>query len=98
MYNGETHESLEFTDPGVMINVTTTNPLLGECQLKVLAIGGGGYGNGYGGGGSGYIQYLNKTLTASTSISLTVGNYRESSIVNINGETVVIEVVMLGRC
>ena len=33
MYNGETNKSLKFTDPGVMINVTTTKPFLGECQL-----------------------------------------------------------------
>ena len=78
MYNGETYKSLKFTDPGVMINVTTTKPFLGECQLRVLAIGGGGYGYYEGGAGSGYIQYLNKPLTASSSISLTVGDSSSS--------------------
>ena len=55
-----------------------------ECELRVLAVGGGGYG-GDGGGGSGYIQYHTQTLSDSqTLITLFVGDHGEASTININ--------------
>jgi len=82
-YNGESHRSLMFTKPGLDINVTAS-PL---CQLRVLAIGGGGSG-GSGGGGSGYIQFYSETFTSDTFIRLTVGDQSQSSSVTVNGQTV----------
>jgi len=86
-YNGESHRSLMFTKPGLDINVTTPPFTSSECQLRVLAIGGGGKGNS-GGGGSGYIQFYSETFTAETFISLTVGDWRQSSSVTVNDQTV----------
>ena len=76
-----------FTKPGLEINVTTPPFTSSECQLRVLAIGGGGRG-ALGGGGSGYIQSFSETFTAETFISLTVGDPRQSSSVTVNGQTV----------
>ena len=76
-----------FTKPGLEINVTTHTFTSSECQLRVLAIGGGG--EGYtGGGGSGYIQFHSETLTAETFISLTVGDKSQSSSVTVNDQNV----------
>ena len=59
-----------------------------ECELRVLAVGGGGYGaapgKGYGGGGSGFIQYYTQTYRHKTEISLIVGDHDEASTININ--------------
>jgi len=87
LYDGESHRSLMFTKPELVINVTGLSFTSSECQLRVLAIGGGGRG-GYGGGGSGYIQFHSETLTAATLISLTVGDKSQSSSVTVNGQTV----------
>ena len=60
-----------------------------SCQLRVMAIGGGGWAN-WGGGGSGYIQYLSKTITSSsqTMIQLSVGNKKVESYVTIDGDKI----------
>ena len=76
-----------FNKTGVDINVTAPSFLSSECQLRVLAIGGGGKGATIG-GGSGYIQFYSETFIADTVISLIVGDRRESSSVTVNGETV----------
>ena len=76
-----------FTKPGLEINVTTPPFTSSECQLRVLAIGGGGEGNS-GGGGSGYIQFHSETFTAETFISLTVGDKSQSSSVTVNDQNV----------
>ena len=64
---------------GIDVELNTIESMA-NCQLRVLAIGGGGYG-WLGGGGSGYIQYFHQTLDSksSTSIRLTVGDYQEQS-------------------
>merc|ERR1719450_1144862 len=93
MYNGESYQSLMFDSPGIEVNVSTT-PFFehGNCQLRVLAIGGGGGGLGGGGvgsgGGSGYIHYHTKDLIGATLISLNVGEERQSSNVTINGDVI----------
>ena len=77
-----------FTKPGLDITVTAPPFVSSECQLRVLAIGGGR--SGYGGaGGSGYIQFFSETLTADTIISGWVGPGQWSSIVRVNGRTVI---------
>ena len=76
-----------FTKPGLEINVTAPPSVSSECQLRVLAIGGGGEGNS-GGGGSGYIQFHSETFTADTFISLTVGDPSQSSSFTVNGQAV----------
>ena len=76
-----------FTKPGLDINVTGLSSASSKCQLRVLAIGGGGIG-AYGGGGSGYIQFYSETLTADTFISLRMGDPYQSSSVTINGHSV----------
>jgi len=86
-YNGESHRSLMFTEPGLNINVTARPFLSSGCQLRVLAIGGGGEGYGDG-GGSGYIQFHSEMLNPETLISLTVGDKSQSSNVTVNGQTV----------
>ena len=62
---------------------------LANCQLRVLAVGGGGYGY-IGGGGSGYIQYIDQRLDSkTTSIKLAVGDYQVASNVTIdNNKTI----------
>ena len=76
-----------FTEPGLNINVTARPFLSSGCQLRVLAIGGGGEGYGDG-GGSGYIQFHSEMLNPETLISLTVGDKSQSSNVTVNGQTV----------
>ena len=81
------NRSLMFTEPGLNINVTARPFLSSGCQLRVLAIGGGGEGNS-GGGESGYIQFHSETFTADTFISLTVGDPSQSSSFTVNGQAV----------
>ena len=76
-----------FTKPGLDINFTALSFTSSECQLRILAIGGGGEAFA-GGGGSGYIQFHSETFTAETFISLTVGDKSQSSSVTVNGQTV----------
>ena len=54
-----------FTMPGLDINVTAPPFLFSECQLRVLAIGGGSEADS-GGGGSGNIQCFSETLITDT--------------------------------
>ena len=60
-----------------------------SCQLRVLAIGGGGRSYGPG-GGSGYIQYQTLELSQGlTTVSTKVETFGYDTVVNINGETVI---------
>ena len=62
-----------FTQPGVEVELSSLS-VQTPCQLRVLAVGGGGNG-ALGGGGSGYVQYFSQTLTSTPSkIKLTVGD------------------------
>jgi len=91
LYDGKTETHLMFTEPGVNISFSTTSgSFFTECQLRVLAVGGGAKG-GYGGGGSGYIQYHTQTISDSkTQIIVVVGDHDQASTINIdNGDTVV---------
>ena len=81
--------SYKFTET----NITTVNILaVGNCELTVVAIGGGGKrGAGDGGGGSGYVASTN--LTVSTSqlvVTVGVGGPGElSSLETSEGETII---------
>merc|ERR1712013_649374 len=97
LYNGHNHTHLIFTEPGVNITFSTIGgSYFTECQLRVLAVGGGGKsGNdaGYvgGGGGSGYIQYHTQTILSGSpaQISVMVGNHGEASTINmVTGDTI----------
>ena len=79
-----------FTQPGVISEFNTSLSVIStSCQLRVVAIGGGGWAN-WGGGGSGYIQYLSKTITSSpqTMIKLSVGNKKVESYVTIDDDKI----------
>ena len=86
-FDGDSYKFLMFTETGVDINITVSSSSF--CQLRFLAVGGGGHYTGLGAGaGSGYIQYQSKTLSSGTVISLTVGDEEQPSVVRINGETI----------
>jgi len=90
IYEGNNQTHLMFTQPRVSITFFTSGGShFAECQLRVLAVGGGGHGNHRiysGGGGSGYIQYYTQTIPASqTQISVIVGDHDKALTVNIDG-------------
>ena len=86
-YNGQQENHMMFKEPGTEFHLTTKSSL-STCQLRILAVGGGGRG-GYEGGGSGYIQYVTQTLSSSpTFIKLIVGDKRGESKVTIAGNTI----------
>ena len=104
LYDGTSQTHLMFTQPGVNITLSASRPFIAECQLRVLAVGGGGDGyesGGYysiGGGGSGYIQYHTQPILSETVISLTVGGHGEGSTININnGDNLVASAGHRGR-
>merc|ERR1712179_85047 len=80
-YEGHNHTHLMFTEPGVDITFSTSGGSYftdTECQIRVLAVGGGGLGY-HGGGGSGYIQYNTRTISGPALISVMVGDHGEAS-------------------
>ena len=90
-YDGIDNQYLKFTDPGVDVSVTISQSY--GCQLRVLAVGGGGgkgcdLNNSYGGGGSGFITYHKETITNDTEITLRVGDGGQSSVVDIDGRRI----------
>ena len=83
-YNGRLETHMMFTEPGVKVEFNTSFSLSSSCQIRVLAVGGGGqaaYDGGACGGGSGYIQFFDQNLTSlsPTLIELEVGNERGAS-------------------
>ena len=84
--NGEKHDHF-------MFEVSTNNDLKrfnvtgnSGCQVRILAVGGGGYTMTGTGGGSGYVLFVNTSLTnESISIELDVGGERQASTINIDG-------------
>jgi len=84
IYNDQIETNRIFTQPGVEVELSSLS-VQAPCQLRVLAVGGGGNG-ALGGGGSGYVQYFTQTLTSTPSkIKLTVGDKGEASNVTIDG-------------
>ena len=52
-----------FTDPELEVNLKVSLSLIGDCHLRVLAVGGGGETtDACGGGGSGYIRYIDTRI------------------------------------
>merc|ERR1712179_61457 len=93
LYEGKSQTHLMFTEPGVNITFSINEVSnVSECQVRILAVGGGGYafhddmfGDGGGGGGSGYIKYYTQTISGNkTEISVIVGDHDEASTININ--------------
>merc|ERR1719402_1038158 len=78
IYNDQIETHRIFKQPGVEVELSSLS-VQTPCQLRVLAVGGGGNG-ALGGGGSGYVQYFTQTLTSTPSnIKLTVGDKGEAS-------------------
>ena len=92
--NGEFSQSVMLSNTGETFNITVNG--FGSCELRFLAIGGGGNGydniHGYAGAGSGYVQYKSihfdlESLGGGIVISAQVGDQSETSSVNIlNGD------------
>jgi len=89
-YNGKQENHMMFTQPGTEIELSTKGVSISTCELRILAVGGGGNGYGYkDGGGSGYIQYVTQTLSSSpTFIKFIVGDEQKESNVTIAGNTI----------
>ena len=84
--NGEKHDHFMFevsTHNDLKRFNVTGNP---GCQVRILAVGGGGYTMTGTGGGSGHVLFVNTSLTnESISIELDVGGERQASTINIDG-------------
>ena len=68
------------TSQSILINDTTTDHTIqlmgdGECEVRILGVGGGGYGSSY--GGEGYLSYYSNTILAFTELTVTVGSSDE---------------------
>ena len=82
-------DSLMITNPEIEVDLTI--PFIGDCHLRFLAIGGGGRTSNAscGGGGSGYIRYIDTRINGSSTINVKVGASESSSVVKINGDTMI---------
>ena len=85
--NGEFYQSLMLTNTSETQYITVNG--VASCELRFLAVGGGGKYTATGGGaGSGYLQYRTINVNPGTVISLDVGDQAEPSTVAIvNGDT-----------
>ena len=92
-------DQVESWGQSFLLNDTSTQHSLqlmgdGQCEVRMLAVGGGGYGTSYGGGGggSGFIAYYADVLPGFTELTVTVGDSDEflsdSSKVLANGEVI----------
>ena len=89
--HGEFYQSLKVTNTSGSQNLTVIGPA--SCELRILAVGGGGKdaSEGHvGGAGSGYLQYRVMNLDPGTIVSMDVGDLGEPSTVTIvnTGETI----------
>ena len=81
-----------FDKTGIQHNVTIQGGK--GCQLRVLAVGGGGYAKsryGCSGGGSGFTHFANIDMSVATSpynIEVEVGDKGQGSSISINGDLV----------
>ena len=89
---GETRQSFLLNDTSTQHSLQLMGD--GQCEVRMLAVGGGGYGTSYGGGGggSGFIAYYADVLPGFTELTVTVGDSDEflsdSSKVLANGEVI----------
>ena len=89
--NNDLHQHLMFNHTnGQDVNLTIINQ--SACELRALAVGGGGpFGNGCG-GGSGYLQYVRMQVEASTmQVYLNVGDRGQKSYIMIGGGVVFVQ-------
>ena len=92
--DGEIHQSYLFDNSSVDYNVQ----LLGDdkCEMRILAIGGGGMGDNYDGlgGGSGFLEADKRSMTGVANMKVKVGQSEgyfstaSSSTVEVNGEVI----------
>ena len=82
------------TGSGILItndhrNTSVTVMALGDCNLKMVAVGGGGPGGVAGGGGSGYLKWKELPgLQGYLAIEVDVGrSWRSSLVIEEGGET-----------
>ena len=91
-YSGKEENHMMFTEPQTEFELVTKGVSISTCQLRILAVGGGGLGSELGSGkgaGSGFIQYVTQTLTSNpTFIKLIVGDKQKESNVTIAGNTI----------
>ena len=83
--NNDLHQHLMFDHTnGQDVNLTIINQ--SACEVRALAVGGGGqFGNGCG-AGSGYLQYVRVQVEASTTqVYLNVGDRGQKSYMMIGG-------------
>merc|ERR1711976_23853 len=87
--DGESYQSIQLTNTYYYPNIRLNGP--GLCNLRILAVGGGGdgvetnRGRSGNGGGSGYIQYRSINGLFPTNITAKVGERKRPSIVTITG-------------
>ena len=84
---GDHHTSLRLSGN----NLTRTVQVVGgdQCQLRVLAVGGGGPGHPHGGGGSGYLSYYSQPLSSTVlELTITVGGHNQPSTVLAGGQLI----------
>ena len=62
---------------------------LGQCNLTVLAVGGGGHGYNGAAGGSGNVVWRELEVSGSAQLNVTVGGGMETSAVQFKGEEVI---------
>ena len=89
--NDDLHQHLMFNHTnGQDVNLTIINQ--SACELRALAVGGGGhFGNGCG-AGSGYLQYVRMQVEASTmQVYLNVGDKGQKSYMMIGGGVVFVQ-------
>jgi len=83
--DGENVTHAMFTKTGSWVQVKI-DPPTADCDMKILAIGGGGDAWGAG-GGSGYISYTTRTISTEE-IRIYVGNQRQHTVVTLNDDEV----------
>merc|ERR1711962_194662 len=51
--------------------------IVGECRLKILAVGGGAKSSTYGGGGSGYVEQVVRSIPETVTLEAIIGDGRD---------------------
>lgn len=88
--DGVLHQSFMFTNTSSETNVELRGD--DNCQMRILAVGGGGDGTSshYSGGGSGFLQIHEQDIPLGVSnMAVSAGPPGESSRVTVNGEVLV---------
>ena len=86
---GVSHKFLRLTDTSATYNITVSGVNgsgLAQCELRFLAVGGGGRypGSNGGGAGSGYLKYRTVNVASGTVIDIDVGDEAQPTSVDIS--------------